>query len=326
MEWIQLALSLLAVTAGAEALVRGASFLALRMGISPLFVGLTVVGFGTSSPEMGASVAATLRGAVDVSVGNVVGSNIFNIAVILGMTALIRPIRIRLAEIRTDLAVALAAAAVPWLALAAGGVIPRLLGGSLVAALFAYLVVAYRGARRAAPAEKALARDEVESALGLPGRGPSFASIAGHSGLAVLGLVLLFAGSRAFVDSALVLGRTHGVPELVLGLTVVAAGTSLPELVTSLVATLRGNTDLAVGNIIGSNIFNSFGILGVCALVKPQTVSPWVLTVHAPVMMLATLALLPILRRDGCITRWEGGVLLAGYAAYLGALLLRGGQ
>jgi cation:H+ antiporter len=323
-DWILLATSLALVTAGAEALVRGASFLALRMGVSPLFVGLTIVGFGTSSPELGASLAATLRGAPDVSVGNVVGSNVFNIAVILGITAVIRPVRIALGEIRRDLVVAIAAAAVPWSALATGGAIGRSAGAALLAVLAAYVVVAYRAGRRATAAERELARREVDSTLGTGARAGAGARTGLHVALVAGGLALLVWGSGVFVDSALRLGRANGVSELVLGLTVVAAGTSMPELLTSLVATLRGSSDLAVGNIVGSNIFNIFGILGACALAAPQTVDPWVFSVDAPVMMAATLSLVPILRRDGCITRAEGAALLAGYAAYLAALISRG--
>jgi len=323
MDWLLLALSLLLLTAGAESLVRGASFLALRLGVSPLFVGLTIVGFGTSSPELGASLEATLRGAPEVSVGNVVGSNIFNIAAILGITALVRPIRIGLGAIRRDLVVAFFAAAVPWSALATGGVLTAASGAVLVAALGAYVFSSWRTARAAAAADARLALEEVRSTLGrgaVPSRGRTLA----HAGLTALGLALLVLGSRTFVGSALSLGRAHGVSELVLGLTIVAGGTSLPELLTSLVATVRGNPDLAVGNVVGSNIFNIFGILGTCALVGDQPVSRWVLAVDAPVMMAATLALLPVLRRDGCITRAEGVLLLLGYAVYLVALVARG--
>jgi cation:H+ antiporter len=325
-DWILLATSLALVTAGAEALVRGASFLALRTGVSPLFVGLTIVGFGTSSPELGASLAATLRGAPDVSVGNVVGSNVFNIAVILGITAVIRPVRIALGEIRRDLLVAIAAAAVPWTALATGGAIGKSSGAVLLAGLVSYVAFAYRAGRHATAAERELALREVDSTLGTGAPATNGGRTLVHVALTGGGLALLVWGSGVFVDSALRLGRAHGVPELVLGLTVVAAGTSMPELLTSLVATLRGNPDLAVGNIVGSNIFNIFGILGACALAGPQTVDRWVVAVDAPVMMLATLALVPILRRDGCITRAEGAALLAGYAAYLAALAARGGS
>ena len=325
MEWLRLVVSLVLVTAGAEALVRGATVLALRAGVSSMFVGLTVVGFGTSSPELGASLAATAKGATDVGVGNVVGSNIFNVAAILGVTALIRPVHVKLALIRRDVAVALVAACVPWAAIPFEGTIGRFGGVVLLACLVAFVVLAYRAARRAGRESEALVRHELETTLGggLLTREP--VRLALHGGLVVLGLILLAAGSRSFVDAALVLGRAHGVSELVLGLTVVAAGTSLPELFTSVVATLRGNTDLAVGNILGSNIFNIFGILGTCAVVAPQHVDDWVMRMDAPVMLAATLALLPLLWRDGRITRVEGALLLAGYGAYLAALLARGG-
>lgn len=308
------------VTLGAELLVRGASRLALRAGVSSLFVGLTIVGFGTSSPELGASLTATLRQSSDVALGNVVGSNIFNIGVILGLTALLQPIRVQLSAVRRDLLVATGAALVPWLALPFAGFIPRPAGLALVALLVAYLVGAYRQARRAAAAEVQLVEQEMRPAH-RAARGAVIRDVA----LVVAGLALLVLGSRGFVDAAIGIARQIGWSELVIGLTLVSAGTSLPELVTSLVAMRRGNTDIAVGNVIGSNIFNALGIVGVCATVAPQAVA-WSLVIRdTPIMLAASLALLPIMRSGGRISRLEGGLLLGAYIAYVAYLILTGG-
>ncbi len=325
MDVLILLVSLVVVTVGAEALVRGASALALRARLSPLFVGLTIVGFGTSTPELGASVTATLAGSSDMSVGNVVGSNVFNIGVILGASALLRPIQVQLGAVRRDLIVALAAALALLLTPAFGGVVPRAGGIVLVSALAVYLTYAFRAARRAPRAETALADEELRDALQVGG-GPEPLLGAGKSAALVLfGLVCLVVGSRWFVGAALNIARAAGISELVIGLTVVSAGTSLPELVTSLVAARRGSADIAVGNVIGSNIFNVLGILGIAAILGPQSVGPSVLMLDVPVLIVATLALVPILRSGGRISRVEGGVLCAGYALYLAAQLVRGG-
>jgi cation:H+ antiporter len=321
---ILLVLSLVAISAGAELLVRGASLLALRAGVSSLFVGLTIVGFGTSTPELGASMVATLQGALDVSVGNVVGSNIFNIAVILALTALVRPIRVQLAAVRRDLVIAIAAACVPWLGWLLGGAVPRWLGVALVASLLLYIAAAYRAARAASAVERALAAKETGSTLSVPAQRTWLDHALTNVLFVLAGLGLLVIGSRVFVESAIEIARAIGASDLIIGLTIVSAGTSLPELVTSLVAARRGNPDIAIGNVIGSNIFNAFGILGACAAVAPQRISAPVASIDTPVMLAATLALLPIMRSGGRISRGEGGVLLAGYAIYLGALIARG--
>jgi cation:H+ antiporter len=312
--------SLGAITLGAEFLVRGSSRLALRAGVSSLFVGLTIVGFGTSSPELGASLTATLRQSADVAMGNVVGSNIFNIGVILGLTALLKPIRVQLAAVRRDLLVAVGAAVVPWLALPFAGYIPRPVGIVLLALLVTYIAIAYRSARKAPPAEVRLVEEEMAPALSVK-KSSTLLDIV----LVVAGLGLLVLGSRGFVDAAIGVARQIGWSELFIGLTLVAFGTSLPELVTSLVAMKRGDAEIAVGNVIGSNIFNSFGIVGVCATVAPQAVNHSLTMRDTPVMLLATLALLPMMRSGGRISRLEGGVLLGGYVAYVFVLFRMGG-
>lgn len=318
--------SLGVITLGAEVLVRSASIVALRAGVSALFVGLTIVGFGTSSPEMSASMVATLNGSMGVSVGNVVGSNIFNVAVILALTALIQPIRVALAAVRRDLAVAVLAAFVLLLPMALGGVVPRWLGAVMFAALVAYITAAYIGDRKAKPADETLAEHEVRSSLSIEEPAPKvrawYDATPAHLGLIGGGLALLVFGAKWFVGSAIAIAQSFGVPEDVIGLTIVSAGTSMPELVTSIVAARRGNPDIAVGNVIGSNIFNILGIAGLCACVAPQAVSPEMLRVDIPVMIVTTLALIPIMRSGGTISRGEGAALLCGYGVYLAYLLI----
>lgn len=319
-QFLVIVVSLGAVTLGAELLVRGASRLALRAGVSSLFVGLTIVGFGTSSPELGASLTATLRQSSDVALGNVVGSNLFNIGVILGLTALLRPIRVQLSAVRRDLLVAMGAALVPWLALPFGGSIPRPVGLALVAVLAAYLFAAYRHARLAAAVDVQLVEREMR-----PAHREVRAALVRDVALVIGGLALLVGGSRGFVDASIAIARQIGWSELVIGLTLVSAGTSLPELVTSLVAMRRGNTDIAVGNVIGSNIFNMLGIVGVCATAAPQHVARELLQRDAPLMLAASLALLSIMRTGGRISRAEGGLMLAAYVAYATWLIVTGG-
>lgn len=326
MDLIALIVSLGVVTLGAEGLVRGASLLALRTGVSPLFVGLTIVGFGTSSPELAASVVATLQGSSDVSVGNVVGSNIFNVGVIVGITALVHPIRAQLRALRRDLGVAIAAALAPCVAWGLGASLPRAVGVLFLSVLVAYLVVAYRAGRRAAAPDAALAERELLDTLPATRSDSTVLEKVWVNLLLVVGgLFLLVAGSRVFVATAIELARAAGVSELLIGLTIVSAGTSLPELLTSVVAGARRNPDIAVGNIIGSNIFNVFGILGLSSVLRPQHLADSVLRVDVPVMVLATLALVPMIRSKGVISRREGLLLLVGYGVYLTSLLLRGG-
>lgn len=321
---VYILLALLLVSVGAELLVRSASLLALRAGVSPLFIGLTIVGFGTSSPELGASVTATLNGLNDVSVGNVIGSNIFNIAVILAITAVICPISIRIEEVRSDLMVAILAALIPFTALAFGGVIPRFFGVLMIVALGVYIVRAYFVSRRTSEKENKLIKAEVEETLGIK---PHTENLLDTVWLNVLLLVVSFAmlilGSKAFVENAVVLARSLNISELVIGLTIVSAGTSLPELVTSLMAARKGNVEIAVGNVIGSNIFNVLGILGGCAAIKPQTVGMQTFTIDAPLMLIVSVALLPIMKSGGVVSRKEGVFLLLGYLGYLTFLLMK---
>lgn len=315
--------SIAVLTLGAELFVRGATVLALRLGISPLFVGLTIVGFGTSSPELGASLSATLAGSTGISVGNVIGSNCFNIALILGLTALIRPIAIEFAAVRRDLLVALGVCAIPVLGYATGAV-NQPMGVLCLLGLVLYLALAYRKDRAAQATVQARAEAEIESSLITQDpRTMSLGWFAFQIVLGLSGLVLLILSSATFVYGATALARVAGVSELIIGLTVVAAGTSLPELVTSVVAARRGNADVAVGNVIGSNIFNILGILGACAAVAPQPVDAETALVGIPAMILFSLILLPFIRSGSVLSRREGGILVVGFLIYTAILIAR---
>ena len=323
MTTLVLVLGLVMVSVGAEILVRGATALAVRLGVPPLFIGLTVVGFGTSSPELAASVTATLGGAARVSIGNVLGSNIFNLAVILAVAALVSPIRVHIKELHRDLAVMTAAAFVPLAALATGGAVPGWMGAALIALLGVYVWRAAASARAARRSEQFVMEQELcRAGPTVPERGATPAWLSGV--LVIAGLTMLVLGSRLFVRSAVEIAGSLGVSELVIGLTIVAAGTSLPELATSVVAALRGSPDVAVGNIVGSNIFNILGILGVAALVGPQTVPAAALAIDVPVLIAASAGVWWMLRTGETMIRPEGALLLAGYAVYLGVLIVRG--
>jgi cation:H+ antiporter len=317
---VLLVVSLLILTGGAELLVRGAVAIAKNMGVSAFFIGLTIVGFGTSTPELSTSLIAALKGSGDIAVGNVVGSNICNILLILGATALIRPIAVELRLVRSELLVVAAVSCLPFVALATGNTVTRWQGLAMVALLGAYLWRGYLSGRREESARQAELEAELEREVGLNPDKPASPVIALLSIAA--GLALLVGGSFLLVRSASDIARGFGISELVIGLTVVALGTSAPELFTSVVAAIRKQSDIAVGNILGSNIFNILGILGITAAVSPQAIAPQVFRLDAP-LMLATAVLLAIFMRTGSkLSRAEGGVMLAGYAAYIAYLYL----
>lgn len=312
MLYIELAAGLVLLLMGGDLLVRGAVSLAQRMGLSPLLIGLTIVGFGTSAPEMLTSVQAALAGAPGIAVGNVVGSNIANILLILGLAALLSPVVVaRDAFMRDGAVLALATLAV--LVLALGGTLTPLIGALLLAGLAAYLLFAWR-ADRAAP--------EAMSDLIQP-QWPRGAPLA--VAVTLGGLVLTVLGASLLVSSAVELARSWHVSDSVIGLTVVAVGTSLPELATSVVAALRRQGAVAFGNVIGSNIFNLLGILGVTALVRTVPVPPEILTRDIWVMLGATGLLVVMAISGWRITRTEAAVLMGLYAVYIGAMALFGG-
>jgi cation:H+ antiporter len=308
MDFGGLAVGLVLLYFGGEGLVKGSSSLALRLGMTPLVAGLTVVAFGTSSPELVVSLKAVMEGQGAIAMGNVIGSNIFNIGFILGLTALIFPLKVENQIVRFDvpilIAVTLGCLAALW-----DFTLGRVEGGILFAALLGYIGLSVWMAKNVATSEAVKA----EYQEGVPrSRGPAWKDLAFIAG----GLVLLVFGSRFFVDGAVGIARSFGVSEAIIGLTIVAGGTSLPELAASIVAALRREPDIALGNIVGSNIFNLLGILGVSALVQPMN-GPGLQHFDLFVMTAFAFVLLPITWSGFRIVRWEGALLLAGYAAYV---------
>lgn len=317
---VYLVAGLVLLVAGGELLVRGASQTAERLGMSPLLIGLTLVGFGTSTPELVTSVQAALAGSPGIAVGNIVGSNIANVLLILGISALLFPIAVSRGALRRDGMVVLATA-ILFALLAFMGGLTRIAGVAFVIALAAYLYFAYRQEKagatdgHTAALEKAAAHDEA-----LPPSKPAGGSLAIPLAIAMGGLVLVVAGGNLLVGGAIGIARAWGISETVIGLTIVAIGTSLPELVTSVVAALRRHSDVAIGNVLGSNIYNILGIGGVTALIAPTDIPEQVARFDAPVMVAVSVALLLVAFTGSRITRWEGAALVAGYAAYVYAI------
>lgn len=303
---------------GAELLVRGSSRLAAAFGISPLVIGLTIVAFGTSSPELAVSVQAGLEGQGDIALGNVVGSNICNVLLILGVSALITPLTVAQQLVRIEVPLMIGVS-VLLLVLALDGGIGRLDGLFLVAGIVAYTTFAIVQSRR----ESREVQAEYAQEYGKP-PGRSRWAGSGNLLLAVLGLVLLVIGANWLVDGATILARAIGISELVIGLTVVAVGTSLPEVATSITAAIRGERDIAVGNVVGSNIFNILAVLGISGVVAPAGigVAPAALSFDLPVMVAVAFACLPIFLTYHRIDRWEGALFLGFFVAYLLYLML----
>lgn len=315
------AIGIPALVAGAELLVRGASRLAAAAGISPVVIGLTVVAFGTSAPELAVNVNAVFAGESDVALGNVVGSNIANILLILGIAAMVVALPVAARIIRIDVPIMIGTA-VLLLLLAAGGEINRFEGFVLVAGLAAYLYLLWRQTR----AESAAVRFEFATEFGPsgPAGGRGGRTVARDIVLVVAGFVLLVLGGRTIVDGAVGIATQLGVPEVVIGLTVVAVGTSLPEVATAVISGLRGEPDLAVGNVIGSCIFNVLAVVGVTASIAPGPipVPPSLLAFDLPVMVAVSLITLPIVFVGFAVRRWEGALLVAYYLAYIAYLVL----
>jgi cation:H+ antiporter len=313
--------SLVVLTLGAEVLVRGAAALAKRMNVSSFFIGLTIVGFGTSTPELGTGITAAMRGVEDINVGNVVGSNIVNIALILGIASMIAPTPVKMHQVRTETRVVILLSFIPFLAILGGGYIGRLPGAILVGSLVLYIARSYVKSRREMDKSEEELEKELEHELGLD-RAGWLARTPVSIGLVVLGLLMLMGGARVLVDSSVFIAEALGLSKHIIALTVIAGGTSAPELFTAVVAAFRKQADIAVGNILGSNIFNLLGILGTTCIVRPQRVSEQVLWLDAPLMILLSIALLPIMSTRARISRSEGAVLVGAYLAYLVVLFV----
>lgn len=310
--WLFVGLVLL--TVGGEALVRGALAAARRIGVSPLLAGLVIVGFGTSAPELVVSLQAALKGTPEIAVGNVIGSNIANILLILGISAVIMPLVTHIQSLRRD-GLTMLFATLLFMGLASFGGLARWEGALMVAMLAVYLVWAYRTEREDTNSPEAeLHKAESEEIEVVP------MSIPMTLLATVGGLAMLIYGADRFLLGAVGLGQTLGVPEAIIGLTVVAVGTSLPELAVSIVAAVRKHADVAVGNIIGSCIFNLLSILGISALIMPLPLTGRLFAIDQFVMLAATAALLLFLFFGLRLSRFKGALLLAGYVVYIGTM------
>ena len=311
-------LGLLLLAGGGEALVRAATTIADLAGVSPAVIGLTVVAIGTSLPELVVSLMAAARGEPDLAVANVVGSNIFTVAAILGLTALIIPLPVHGTAVRLEWPVMFGASLL-CLTLARDGAIDRVEGGLFVITFAMFIAYTVHVARRdvsAAEARQFAEQTEAHDIDVRPAR-KGTPQLLITLGVLALGLASLVAGGKFLVDGAIALARIADMTERVIGLTIVAGGTSAPELATSLVAAFRKRTDVAVANIIGSNIFNILGILGVTALIAPIPVAPAIVRGDMWWMIGTTVLLLPLLRSGARLSRAEGGVLLGVYATYI---------
>lgn len=310
---------------GAEWLVRGASRLAAKIGISPLVIGLTVVAFGTSSPEMAVSVQSSFAGQADIAVGNLVGSNIFNVLFILGISAAITPLIVQQQLIRLDVPIMIGVSLLTYF-MALDGIIERLEGALLFLGIIVYtifLIVQSRKEKRK-EVEQEYAQEYADKDKKETGWKPWVINL----GLVVIGLGMLVYGSNLLVDSAVAIARWLGLSELIIGLTIVAAGTSMPEVAASVMAAFKGERDIAVGNVVGSNLFNLMSVLGLTALVAPNgvPVSAAAEGFDLPVMLAVAIATLPIFFTGRQIARWEGWVFLVYYAAYTTYLILDASQ
>jgi cation:H+ antiporter len=317
------------LTLGADWLVRGAAQLAVLSGVPPIAVGLTVVAFGTSTPELVVSVQGAWTGNVDAAVGNVVGSNIFNVGVILGLAAAVCPIPCHPAFVRREVPLMIAAVALVW----PSAYVHRLVHGETApwmlerwgGAAFLGLLALYTTLKLIRVADRDEIEKEVES-IAAAKSGRRGGVYAAQVGMILVGLLGLVVGAKLFLDGALGVARALGVGELVIGLTLVAAGTSLPELATSVVAALRGRPEISIGNVVGSNVFNVFGVLGASALIRPLPLNDAVVQRDLPVAAAFSLLCLPIMATGGRIGRLEGVLLLGLYAAYTLVLIRTAGQ
>ncbi len=311
---LMLVLGLVGLVIGGELLIRGAVAIARHLGVSPLMIGITLVGFGTSTPELVTCIQAALAGSPGLAVGNIVGSNTANILVILGLAAVVRPVRASRAAFKRD-GSALMVATLLVLALTLYGAIDRLAGAVLCIGLVVYLVLAYVQEQKSHDAT-------AEGSSPDPATSATARSLTIAIACLIGGLLLTVVGARFLVDGAIELALELGVSDTIIGLTLVAIGTSLPELITSVMAAWRGQSDVAFGNVVGSCIYNLLGILGLTALVTPIAVPIEIAGFDIWVMLAATLALVVATVTGWRVTRLEGYLLLVGYAAYLGYLVM----
>ncbi|HEX2958832.1 MAG TPA: calcium/sodium antiporter [Chitinispirillaceae bacterium] len=309
MAFLLLSIGLVLLYFGAEFLVKGSANLATRMGISSLVVGLTIVAFGTSAPELVVSIKAGFAGKGDIAMGNVVGSNIFNIAFILGLTALVRPVKVHLNVLRFDTPIMVACSVLLYLLLMDSR-ISRIEGVFLTVGIIAYTVVTMVVARKNGDAQVQIPLEELTPVP--PVKLNPLVDVL----LTIGGLVLLVFGSRFFVDGAIDIARILGVSEAVIGLTIVAGGTSLPELATSVIAAVKKESDIAIGNIVGSNIFNILAILGISGMINPLY-SPGIDQISIYFMLGTSVLLIPFMWTGFKLSRIEGVIFLLIYGGYM---------
>lgn len=313
-EWISIGLGLLLLVAGGELLVRGSVASAKALGVSPLMIGLTLVGFGTSTPELVTSVTAALQGSPGIAVGNVVGSNTANILLILGLAAMIYPMAVDPKGFRRD-SVMLMVAALICLGVVWMGHLNRMGGLVMMAILVGYTVYVYRQETRRPDEAALVAEHRAEDAP----TGPS--NMALSLLMAIGGIAITIFGARFLVSGSIEVAKGFGISDTIIGLTIVAVGTSMPELITSVMAALRKHSDVAYGNIIGSNIYNILFILGLTGVIQPLDVPAQIARFDIWVMLAATALLVWFAKSGMKLVRWEGGVFLAAYVAYTVCLI-----
>lgn len=316
-DWLLVAVGLALLAGGGESLVRGGSGIALLARVSPAVIGLTIVAAGTSMPELVVSARAAYLGSPGLAVGNVVGSNIFNIAATLGLTALIRPLRIRGNTVRLEWPAMMLTVFVFHL-LVRDGSVDRLEGGFLFAALITFVFYTVRlGRATATPVETEALEAVATASFGRTGTAAAVFNV----GAVLVGMGMLAGGASTLVRGAVGVASTLGASDTIIGLTIVAAGTSAPELVTSIIAARRGREDIAVANAMGSNVFNVLGIAGVTALIHPLPVPAEIIARDNWWMLALCLVLFPLMKRGLRVNRIEGGILFAGFLAWMAVLI-----
>ena len=318
--FLLLAAGLLILTLGADVLVRGAVRLSARVGIPPLIVGLTVVAFGTSAPELSVSIQSILLGQEAISLGNALGSNIFNVLATLGMASIIAPLAVSQQLVRLDVPLCIGVSGLVLL-FSLDGRLHQTDGFVLLSGIIAYTVFLFIKGRKQGDTE---GLEDYEQEYGAIANSGSLQWVI-DLGVLIVGILMLVSGSKLLIDNAVVLAREWGMSELVIGLTIISVGTSLPELATSVMASFKGERDIAVGNVIGSNLFNLLGGLGVAASLTPAglPVPPDALSFDIPVALAVSVACLPIFFSGYTIDRWEGALFLGYYCAYMAYLLLK---
>lgn len=321
--WLALVVGLGTLVLGADILVRGGTRLAARLGIRPMVIGLTVVAVGTSIPELAVGIEAVQRGAGALAVGNIAGTNIVNMLLILGLVALMRPLEVHAQTLRFELPVMVAAAVLLLLLVLDGG-LSRLDGLVLVAYGALYTAAVARLSRRESrassePHVEGLSQVEIESRSKANAKGVPLDLLLLGGGIA-----LTIVGADRLVDGAVGLARSLGVSDAIIGLTIVAVGTSAPELVTAIVSSVKGERDIAIGNLIGSNVYNVALILGATVLAAPGRVpvAHELVRIDLPVMLVVMVACVPVFMSRRTVSRLEGGIFVAAYALYLGALVI----